>query len=96
MDGDKVIGVADKGMAVAALGEKKKGITINDIASDNFATVSAQSSFFSVLSTLRSTGLPFTLVVDIFDHSSARNVKGVISSQQLVDSMVEDIELFSD
>jgi CIC family chloride channel protein len=96
VDDDRVIGVAEKGMAVGVLQHQLKSARIGEIAINNFTSVAESSSFFEVLSKLRSANLPFTLVVVPFDHVRVRDVKGVIASRQLVESMVEDIELFSD
>jgi CIC family chloride channel protein len=93
---DQVVGVLDKGMAVRALDEHQRGTKLSEIAKDNFGVILATSSFLEVLSAVRSTNVPFTLVVDRLDHATVGTVKGVITSRQLIESMIEDIELFSD
>jgi hypothetical protein len=83
-------------MAVRALDEHQRGTKLSEIAKDNFGVILATSSFLEVLSAVRSTNVPFTLVVDRLDHATVGTVKGVITSRQLIESMIEDIELFSD
>jgi chloride channel protein, CIC family len=91
-----VVGVVDRGMAVRELQEAEMRTTLQEIAKDNFIAISDASSFFDVLSAVRSTNLPFVLVVGGSSRATAHDVKGVITSRQLVGSIVEDMELFSD
>lgn len=96
VDADIVTGVADKMTAVQAWQKQAQGNTIGGIIKNNYTVVDKKASFFTVLSAMRSIRTTFVLVIDKPGDMTVNNVKGVIASPQLVDSMVEDIELFSD
>jgi CIC family chloride channel protein len=92
---DGVVGVVDQGIAVRVL-QADHATTLLEIVRDNFNTISDVASFFQVLTAVRSTHRPFTLVVHGSNRATAHNVKGVITSQQLIRSMIQDIDLFWD
>jgi CIC family chloride channel protein len=96
VDAGNVIGVTDKEAALRAWQEQERRLKVGEVVKNDYAAVEGGASFFSVLSTMGASNAAFVLVAGRTGGHKAANVKGVITSRELINSMIKDIELFSD
>jgi CIC family chloride channel protein len=95
-DGDRVIGVLAKEMAIGCMGKTGKTGTLYEMAYKDFVVVSEEATLFYVLARMRSAQASVALVTKGGDVVSPDEVKGVITRQQIGDAMMQGIELFVD
>ncbi|MFZ0431037.1 MAG: chloride channel protein [Acidobacteriota bacterium] len=95
-DGERIAGVLTKDKLFKALTSPGEGITLGEIADQNYLTVSADTRLFTVIARMRTQGTLLALVADEGRRGTVDSVKGFITNERLVSSMVQDTELFSD
>jgi CIC family chloride channel protein len=95
-DAGKVVGVLAKDTALGCMVPVERSTTLYELAGKDFVTVSEDSTLFYVLARMRSNRASVALVTSGRDGFSLDDVKGVITRQQIGDTMMEGIELFAD
>ncbi len=91
-----VLGVLEKGAALRVFPEETGESNVGALVAGRYVTVKEDASFHSVLSAMRSAGATYALVVERAGECKGSSVKGIVASKQLVDSMMDDFELFQD
>ncbi len=93
-DGPEIVGVLTKDTLLDALSRPEKDTTLGEIADRNYLTVAADSRLFDVVARMRDQETLLAMVVDDDQDVNADSVKGFITNERLVTSMIRDTELF--
>ena len=91
-----VQGIIAREAALKVLDQAGKSITVGKIATTDYVTVAESSTFFDVLARMRANQAAVALVGRGADTSVVDNIRGVITKTQIVGSMEEAVELFTD
>jgi CIC family chloride channel protein len=92
-----IIGVVSKHAVIAlgALGQSGESVTLGEITSKNFVTVSEEAILLDIIGKMHSKKVFIALVTAGSEIPQAANVKGLIRTQQIGDTMAEAIDLFA-
>lgn len=92
-DQGKVVGVAKRDLALDVCTKRGTAGTVRDVANENFAVVAENTTLFHVISRMHSSDVSLLLVASGPIPTSVRDIKGVISREQIADAMTETISL---
>jgi chloride channel protein, CIC family len=81
---------------LGALDESTRGIQLGEIAQTDFVVVSEDSTFVGVLTTLRNHRASVALVTSGSHPVLIEKSKGIITKQQIADSLAEAMTAFSE
>lgn len=95
-DGHRVVGFITKEAALESAKQPGKTSTLGEMASKNYVIVSEETTLFEVINRMRSTNAAIALVLPDGQVASAEHIEGVITKEDVADSMVAAVELFSD
>ena len=96
MDGKKIAGVITIAAAVEAVRRPRQRTTIAEIASQNYAIVSADTSVFEILTKIRLDGTEAFLLAPGQHENAADGLQRWISKESIAESLIDAIELFSE
>ena len=91
-----VRGILAREAALKVLEQPGTSITVGEIATTDYVTVTENSTFFDILTRMRTDQATVALVGRRADTNSVDNVRGLITKSQIVGSMEEAVELFTD
>ena len=91
-----VRGLIAREAALKVLEQSGKSITVGEIAATDYVTVTENSTFFDILARMRADQASVALVGRRSDTNSVDNIQGLITKTQIVGSMEEAVELFTD
>lgn len=94
-DHGKLVGVVESERAAEMAAMHKNGELLSEIAIKDYEVVTERSTLFELLSRLHSKPLKLFLVAMQGEAPSVREIRGVISKEQIVDTMTESLDLFS-
>ena len=92
----EIAGVIPFNMALQAVHHPRRGTTIAEIASQNYAVVSADTSVFEMLTKIRLDGTEAFLLVPGQNENAADGLQRWLSKESVAESLIDAIELFSD
>jgi chloride channel protein, CIC family len=92
----KIAGVITINAAVQAVGRPRQRTTIEEIASQNYAIISADTSVFEILTKIRLNGTEAFLMAPGQHENSADGLQRWISKESIAESLIDAIELFSE
>jgi CIC family chloride channel protein len=92
----EIIGVVLKNALIETLGESSETTTLEQITSKEYVTVLEEMTLFDIVDRMRSLNVSIALVTDRPGIALARNVKGLITKQEVGHAIVEAVELFSE
>lgn len=95
-EGNRIAGVLTKDALLDALTEPRKDVTLGQIASRDYLTVAADTRLFDVIAKMRKNQTLLAIVSGHPQETDVNSVKGFITNERLVSSMVHDTVLFSD
>jgi CIC family chloride channel protein len=90
-----VRGIIAREAALKVLEQPGKSITVGEIATTDYVTVTENSTFFNILTRMRAVQAVVAPVGRRSDTNSVDNVQGLITKSQIVGSMEEAVELFT-
>jgi CIC family chloride channel protein len=96
MDGNKIAGVITIAAAVEAFRRPRQQTTIAEIASQNYAIVSADTSVFEILTKIRLDRTEAFLLAPGQHENAADGLQRWISKESIAESLIDAIELFSE
>ena len=96
MDGKKIAGVITIAAAVQAVRRPREGTTIAEIASQNYAIISADTSVFEILTKIRLDGTEAFLLAPGRHENATDGLQRWISKESIAESLIDAIELFSE
>jgi predicted transcriptional regulator len=96
MDGKKIAGVISIAAAVEAIRRPRQQTSIAEIASQNYAIVSADTSVFEILTKIRLDGTEAFLLAPGQQENAADGLQRWISKESIAESLIDAIELFSE
>jgi CIC family chloride channel protein len=95
-DDRRVVGFMTKEAILESGRHPEKMSTFGEMASKNYVMVSEETTLFEVINRMRSTNAAIALVLPDGQVASAEHIEGVITKEDIADSMVTAVELFSD
>ncbi|HZR05035.1 MAG TPA: chloride channel protein [Candidatus Udaeobacter sp.] len=96
MDGKKIAGVISIAAAVEAVRRPRPQTSIAEIASRNYAIISADTSVFEILTKIRLDGTEAFLMAPGQHENAADGLQRWISKESIAESLIDAIELFSE
>lgn len=93
-DGRTIIGVLLKDVLLKTLIESKETVTLGEIAKRDYVAVTDQATLFEVIDKMHFQHVSVALVTDSSGPTSASNVKGLITKEQIGEATTEGIDLF--
>jgi CIC family chloride channel protein len=96
MEGKKIAGLITINAAVEAIRRPREGTTIAEIASQNYAIISADTSVFEILTKIRLNGTEAFLLASGRHENAADGLQRWISKESIAESLIDAIELFSE
>ena len=96
MEGKKIAGLITINAAVQAVRRPREGTTIAEIASQNYAIISADTSVFEILTKIRLDGTEAFLLAPGRHENAADGLQRWISKESIAESLIDAIELFSE
>ena len=96
MDGKKIAGVITINAALQAVRRPRQDTTIAEIASQNYAVISADTSVFEILTKIRLKGTEAFLLAPGQHENAADGLQRWISKESIAESLIDAIELFSE
>ena len=96
MDGKKIAGVISIAAAVEAIRRPRPQTSIAEIASRNYAIISADTSVFEILTKIRLDGTEAFLMAPGQHENAADGLQRWISKESIAESLIDAIELFSE
>jgi chloride channel protein, CIC family len=95
-DRDHVLGVLDRKAALEALLEHGNAVPLSEIANRSYQTVAETTTLFELISSMSSRQTPVFVVISQPGPALVRQVKGVISKEQIADSVADSLRLFAE
>ena len=95
-NGDGVVGLASREMAIQAFAAPAVGATIGDIALRRYVTVTEQATVAAVAARLHQSHSSVALVTRNGGRASIEDVKGVITRRELGTAVSDAVDLFGD
>ena len=96
MEGKKIAGVISIAAAVEAVRRPRQQTSIAEIASQNYAIISADTSVFEILTKIRLDGTEAFLLAPGQHENAADGLQRWISKESVAESLIDAIELFSE
>jgi CIC family chloride channel protein len=93
-DGGTIIGVLLKDVLLKTLLQSKETVTLGEIANKDYVAVTDQTTLFGVIDKMHFQHASVALVTDSSGPTSAGNVKGLITKEQIGEATTEGIDLF--
>jgi CIC family chloride channel protein len=90
----RIVGLAKREDIVRAMQSSKTPVTMGEIANRDFLLVEEESSLFDLITRLRSSRRSVALVL-AGSVPSPDKVRGVITSETIIESVLEGLDLFS-
>jgi CIC family chloride channel protein len=94
-DGKQITGVITMSAALKAVRQPRQ-ITLAQVASQDYAVISADTSVFEILTKIRLDGTAVFLMAPGQGEDPAEGLQRWISRESIADSLIEAIELFAD
>jgi CIC family chloride channel protein len=91
-----VVGTISIGAALGALDESAAGSQLGDIADKDFVVVSEDTTFLQVITTMRNHRASVALVTSDSQSRLVEKLKGIITKQQVADSVAEAMTHFTE
>ena len=95
-DRGKVVGVLPSNFMAGPLNHFDPNILVKDVAIKDYEIVSSNAGFLEIVDKIRENHTSFILVLESLDRSSADNVVGIITKDELTNSVSITAGLFSD
>jgi chloride channel protein, CIC family len=92
----RIVGVVSKEMALIDLEPTNKATTLGELATKNYITVAEETTFFEVINSMRTHGIPYALVSYDMQSDSIDSIKGLITKQTIADAVTEATDLFAE
>jgi CIC family chloride channel protein len=96
MEEKKIAGVITINAALQAVRRPRQETTIAEIASQNYAVISADTSVFEILTKIRLDGTEAFLLAPGQHENAADGLQRWISKESIAESLIDAIELFSE
>jgi CIC family chloride channel protein len=96
MEEKKIVGVITINAALQAVRRPRQETTIAEIASQNYAVISADTSVFEILTKIRLDGTEAFLLAPGQHENVADGLQRWISKESIAESLIDAIELFSE
>lgn len=94
-DGTRIVGVISKAMLYDAFLQREATVVLAAIAQDNYITATETTSLYTLLKGFFFQGASVALILDDEGEKTVASLRGIISREQIVDSMTGDIEMSS-
>jgi CBS domain containing-hemolysin-like protein len=95
-EGNGVRGFVTKEAALTPLCQLREAVTLGEIADSQYVNVVEDATLFSVMDSMRLSHVAVSMVSDNSRSFSADHVRGLITNQQIGDTMTQAVELYSD
>jgi CIC family chloride channel protein len=95
-DRGKVVGVVPSNCMAGPLTHIDQNMLVKDIAINEFEIISSNAAFLEIVDKIRENHTSFILVMKSLDRSSEDNVVGIITKDELTNSISITAGLFSD
>jgi CIC family chloride channel protein len=95
-DGARIIGLMTRDMVSGVLAPPGKSTTLGEIANHDYVAMPEDATLLDITARLRAQQKSIALIVRTHEPASADNVVGVITKEQLGESLIQATELFSD
>jgi CIC family chloride channel protein len=92
--GDELVGIVSKDMALRALSKPTPKATVGELASKNYVTAMESAPLGEVAALLHPSAAPVALVVRAGREGNAGDVLGMLTRGRLADALFETTELF--
>ncbi len=93
-DGTTIVGILSKDVLLKTLIQSKETVTLGEIANRDYVAVSDQATLFEVIDKMHLQHVSVALATDSSGPTSAGNVKGLITREQIGEATTEGIDLF--
>jgi CIC family chloride channel protein len=94
-EGGRIVGVISKAMLYDAFLQREASVVLAAIAQDNYITATETTSLYALLKGFFFQGASVALILDDEGEKTVASLRGIISREQIVDSMTGDIEMSS-
>lgn len=95
-EGNGVRGFVTKEAALTPLCQLREAVSLGEIADSQYVNVVEDATLFSVMDSMRLSHVAVSMVSDNSRSFSADHVRGLITNQQIGDTMTQAVELYSD
>jgi CIC family chloride channel protein len=95
-EGNGVRGFVTKEAALTPLCQLREAVTLGEIADSQYVNVVEDATLFSVMDSMRLSHVAVSMVSDNSRSFSADHVRGLVTNQQIGDTMTQAVELYSD
>ena len=92
----RIVGIVSKDSTSRSFEQSDRMITLGDIKSEDFVSVSEEATLLEILERMRYSNTSIALVTDGQSVVSTDSVKGLITRQHIGDAMTDGLDLFLD
>lgn len=94
-DGSKIVGVVSKAMLYDASLQAKATVMLAEIARRDYTTATENTTLYILLKRLCCQTAPVALILANKDETTTDSLRGIVTREQIVDSMKGAVEMFS-